>query len=105
MSASPDLHGEDIHLDPEGATELYYAWADRFHGPCVLLWWDMPLDKIAATQRSRDGYWIAFAGYGCTLDTLAHELAHCVTWDDEDHGEEWETAYLLISEQLKELVP
>jgi hypothetical protein len=105
---SPDLPAEDAHLGPVQAEELVWAWSERFHAPAqVMLWWDMPLDKQAATQRAREGFWVVFNGWGCTLALLAHELAHCVDdWDEtETHGPNHDALTALIECQLRELLP
>lgn len=53
--------------------------------------------RFGETIKSDDGnIYIALNGkmpFHAVGEILAHELAHVVTLDDLDHGEQWETAF------------
>jgi hypothetical protein len=91
-----------IHLTPAYACGLAAA-----AGYQVEMHWEVPLDSAAATAWNVRGRpVIYFADYGCTLDTLAHELAHTIEGRDTDleHNADFDTLCLLVEEQLRDVL-
>lgn len=88
------MRWEHIHLTPalaiDTAEKLLDAWdlgpviyrfeCDDIEAEAFITWPDITPFPI-----------IHFNGFGCTLDTLAHELAHLVEGPDEaTHGEDFD---------------